>query len=80
MHGAGVILRRVDLNLIDAVKFRFAHSGTREQRAVDIFVFGVTFEKPRRRISIVVGGTRVDRLANDLHSRTLHVAGIDRIA
>src|SRR5262249_4754650 len=80
VHGAGKVLRRVDLDIVDAVQLRFAHRGASEPRAVDVLVLGEALVEARRRVRIVVGGARVDRLADDLHAWTLDVARFDRIA
>src|SRR2546426_2585258 len=81
MHLADVILGGVNLDPVHTVQLGFAHGGTREPWRIDVLVFRKSFEEAYRlSVVVVVAGSLVDGLADDLHPRTLNYAGIDRVA
>src|SRR5262249_10201281 len=70
-----------DLDVVDAMELGLAHGGAGEPGAVDVLALGVAIVHAHRLIvGIVVGGTRIERLADYLHARAAHAAVVDRVA
>ncbi len=75
------ILRRVDLDPVDAVQLGFAHCGAREPRRVYVLAFGELGIEPLAAfIRVRVARPDVQRLTDHLHARPEHHARVYRIA
>ena len=81
VNGAGEILGRINLDVIDTMQLGLPNGGASKPGRVEVFAFGKSIVKAHGlRIRIIVGGALVDGLADHLHARPLHDARIDRVA
>src|SRR5713226_965326 len=63
------------------MQFGLAHGSASKPWRIDVLAFGESFvEAYCLRIRVIVGGSLIEGLADDLHPRPLDNSGFDRIA